>query len=542
MRKDHFLKSYGMHRRLAFSVGKHRFTRLICAVSSAVILSLCFSGCGTNKADIRYGEDNKEISIAIIDPNVPASEGTAENNRYTQYIEKESGYKIKWYIFPSSDYNTKLNAMLASGEAPDMFFTYNTKFFKGLASDGLLLPLNDLIDNYSDEYKKYITENSHLEAWTKSEDGETYAFTCQRDISKQANYGIWIRKDWLDKLGLPMPTTDEELFEAAKAFKTLGSDVLPMVYNYWMWPSIYQAKEQYYIKDDGSGLEYGPTCDRYASALNMMKRCYEEGLFDKEFFVDNNAARQMEKWNTGKAGILFMNHSEKNTMTLIQNVPEADPRPVPPISTKYGENGYYQECPPDGFVMVNAEAKNPIGCMKFIDWMIGGGWERIKYGEEGVHFEYNDGVPISLVDSDTKKNEVSYASKYMLVQNDNFNLSWIPKMAAKDEFSKRLADLQYESLKAVCSVPYRRDLPYDPPVYSVQKAITEYETERDTIMLKVTTGGSEYDASWGLAESRAEWERVGGKEADEDATEWWKKNKNSLPTKGLSIDPEKAFE
>ncbi len=512
--------------------------RKLAVKSIAVLLALttsaaCLAGCGKKKS--AFVEDDKEISIAIIDPNVPASEGTAESNRYTKYIEKETGYKIKWYIFPSSDYNTKLNAMLAAGEAPDMFYNFSMKYVSGLVNDGLVMPLDDLIDEYSTDYKNYIKKHKNLENWTRFSDGKTYAFTSARSVAEQANTGVWIRKDWLDKLGLEMPKTAEDLYNVAKAFKTLGSDILPIAYSHWIWPQIYQAYTQYYVKDDGSGIEFGPTSDRYADALDMMKRCYKEGLLDPEFFVDNNASRQIEMWNNGKVGILFKQWYETDVSTLLKNDPDANPVPLECFSTQYGNGGYFQECPPFRFIMLNADAKNPVGCMKLLDWMIGGGWERFKFGEEGVHYKLDGEIPVTIVDSDTVQEQVTYAKQYLMLQDYKFEPSWIMKMASSDDFSQRLASLRKDSLTAIMKHPYRRDLPYDPPLSSIQRAITEYETERDKIMLKVTTGADKYDGKWGLAESRAEWERVGGKDADKEANEWYKKNKDKLPKEGLSI-------
>ena len=425
--------------------------------------------------------------------------------------------------------------MLAANEAPDMFYNFSLKYVTGLANDGLLMPLDDLIKEHSTEYKKYIEKNSNLENWTRFEDGNTYAFTSARSVAEQANFGAWIRKDWLDKLNLPMPTTIDELYETAKAFKTLGDDVLPVAYVYWMFPSIYQAHTQFYIKDDGSGLEYGPLTKRYESSLNMMKKFYDEGLLDKEFFVDNNASRQMEKWNNGKAGILLRQWYETDVQSLLKNHPEADPQPLPPLDTEYGNGGYVQECPPYKYVMINAEAKNPVGCMKFIDWMIGEGWERLKNGEEGVHFKYDGEIPVKICDAEISKKEVDYAKQYLMLQDYNFKPDWIEKMVAKDDFSQRLAGIRKKSLETVIKTPYRRDLPFDPPLSSVSRALTEFEVERDTIMLKVVTGGAEYDGAWGLKESMAEWKRVGGEEAMKEADEWYKKNKNKLPKEGLSI-------
>ena len=127
-------------------------------------------------------------------PDVASSEGTAENNRWTKYIAEQTGLDITWVAIPQSDMKTKLNTLLAAGEAPDMFVEYSNAYFQGLVFDGMLMELDDLIEKHSTEYKKYIEENSDLKTWTML-DGKTYAFTNRRPADNILCFGMWIRQD-----------------------------------------------------------------------------------------------------------------------------------------------------------------------------------------------------------------------------------------------------------------------------------------------------------------------------------------------------------
>ncbi|MCI5969675.1 MAG: extracellular solute-binding protein [Clostridia bacterium] len=493
-----------------------RLISVLCLIA-VMISTLSLAGCKKNT------EEKNSISIAIMAPDVVASEGTAENNRWTKYIKEQTGLDITWVAIPQSDMKTKLNTLLAAGEAPDMFVEYSNAYFQGLVFDGMLMELDDLIENHSTEYKKYIEENSDLKTWTML-DGKTYAFTNRRPADKILCFGMWIRQDWLDKLNLKAPTNIDEFVEVAKAFKTLGDDIVPLAYPYQFINTIYNAHAQWYEKEDGSGLEYGVVTDRYADSIEMLKRFYEEGIVDKEYFVDKAGSNQYELWNSGKAGIIFSSWGSEVNQTLLANEPNANPVPLEAFSTKYGTNGMFVEAPPQLYVMMNKDCKNPEAGMKFIDWLIGGGWKALNFGEEGVHYKMEGDVPVSICDPDTKKREVDYASKYMLLNNFVLDPEWIPQMANKDELSQRLAKLKVDAMNTINKHHYRRDVPYNPPESRVSSIVSDFGASINAITVKYITGGSQYDKNWCATELKREWELAGGKEAEELATKWYKEN------------------
>lgn len=499
-----------------------RFISILCLIA-IVIGSLSLVGCKDNSAE------KNSISIAIMAPDVVASEGTAESNRWTKYIAEQTGLDITWVSIPQSDMKTKLNTLLAAGEAPDMFVEYSNAYFQGLVFDGMLMELDDLIEKHSTEYKKYIEENSDLKTWTML-DGKTYAFTNRRPADNILCFGMWIRQDWLDKLNLKAPTTIDEFVEVAKAFKTLGDDIVPLAYPYQFINTIYDAHAQWYENADKSGLEYGVVTNRYADAIEMLKRFYDEGIVDKEYFVDKGGANQYELWNSGRAGIIFSDWGSSVNQTLLTNDPSANPVPLEAFSTKYGTNGMYVEAPPQLYVMMNKDCKNPEAGMKLIDWLIGGGWKSLKFGEEGKHYKMDGEVPVTICDADTKKREVEYASKYMLVNNYKLDSDWIPKMANQDELSQRLANLKVDAMNTINKHHYRRDVPYNPPESRVSSIVSDFSASINAITVKYITGGNQYNKNWCATELKREWELAGGKEADELATKWYKENIDMIKT------------
>jgi putative aldouronate transport system substrate-binding protein len=503
-----------------------KLTSFILAVMLAAAAGL-LTGCGG-------GDDQAnakaEISVAVFDRGeVPAAEGSYQNNRWTRWMNEDSGITVNWIPIPRNEARQKYNMLVAAGEAPDLIVDYDIYLISSLVKQGALQPIDEYIDKYSTVYKKYLEENPDLRDFV-TYDGKMYAVTSKRSIDKVVNHGMWIRQDWLDKLGLKTPETDGELLNVARAFRDGDpdgngvKDTTAFAIQNWheIFFTMYQASGLWY--DEGGELKYGGVVDRYADALEFFKKCYDENLIDHEFITDKDFSRQKQLWVTEKSGILTNTWQESNNRELLLNNPDANPAPLRPVSTKYGLNGLWQEVTPNLYAGYNKSMKNPEAVTKFVDWMLDKGWFTLSYGEENVNHRMVDGIPQSI-DVDKNKQELNYMKEYPFVSEWQLKPEWIPVMAAQDQLSQVLAGQRMKSLEVNISVPFRRDLPVDPQLEQVVKTITDFSPARDEIRMKVIVGGAQYTPGWGLSEIRKEWKRLGGEDAEKLMTEWYKEQK-----------------
>lgn len=497
--------------------------KLLCLVLVLVTALSVLSGCGGNS---RSNDEKSEISISVFDRGLISSEeGDYSNNRWTKWMEEQSGVKVNWVPIPMLETNSKLNMLFASGEAPDLIVSYDISQLMSFVRQGTLQPIDEFVDKYSTSYKNYLEENSELKNFLTYDDGKMYLATSKRSIDSIMNHGAWIRQDWLDELGLEIPKTIEDLKTVARAFKEAklgGEETTPiaLLNGHEIFPSLYQASCMWY-NEDGQA-KYGPTLDRFGSSIQIMKDLYDENLMDREFVTDTDGSRQKQLWATGKAGIFFNQWSESSNKELMQNNPNAKPVTLPPLETEYGINAYLQESLPHRYIAFNKNLKNPEAAMKFIDWMLDDGYYNIKFGNEGEHYKLVDGVP-QTIDAEKYDKEVSYALDYAIVSKWELKPEWIPIMAAQDEQSQILAKQRMDALSTNMKYTYRRDYPYVPQTDEMTRLMSSFGTKLDEIKTKAIIGGPSKSVDWAMSEIRKEWKNLGGEEVEKSMTEWGNK-------------------
>ena len=148
-----------------------------------------------------------------------------KTNSFTLWFEERTGVHIDWDLAPSSEYTEKLNLVLASGDYPDAFHTGTgsigtTNEVKYGTQQGVLIAVNDLIDQYMPNLTRFMAETPGMREALTNIDGKIYGFpgynSCYHCENAQR---MWVNQGWLDKLGLEAPTTTDEFYDMLVAFK-----------------------------------------------------------------------------------------------------------------------------------------------------------------------------------------------------------------------------------------------------------------------------------------------------------------------------------
>ncbi|MFD0959965.1 ABC transporter substrate-binding protein [Paenibacillus chungangensis] len=148
------------------------------------------------------------------------------NNVHNKWAKEKLGIDIKdiWTTADNVAYHTKLRLALSTNvELPDVFIVQDRPLVADLIASGKVLEIKDLFEQHApDRIKALYTEfDSALNQLRK--DGGLYGlpiFTA----GDGTNPVLWVRQDWLDKLGLEAPKTIADFEKVMDAFTNLDPD------------------------------------------------------------------------------------------------------------------------------------------------------------------------------------------------------------------------------------------------------------------------------------------------------------------------------
>lgn len=149
-----------------------------------------------------------------------------DDNYWTQWVQKEFGEKynvdVKYVAIPRNDVMTKYSLLIAGGDTPTIMMEYDYPKVAQWANDGAMQPIDlEAFKAAAPTYYQAMVDNNQL-GYTDL-NGETYFVLSERPYYNTTfTYANFIRKDWLDQLGLSIPKSYEEYVKAVTAVKAAG--------------------------------------------------------------------------------------------------------------------------------------------------------------------------------------------------------------------------------------------------------------------------------------------------------------------------------
>lgn len=259
---------------------------------------------------------NEPTTIRIMMVQTTGVEDYNNGNRYTEWLEEQTGINVEIEVVPSADAQTKLNVTLASGELPDVLAGFNMDpgLIAQQGAQGQFLPLNDFIEEYGFWTKQaFYEERPHLLGLITSPDGNIYHLP---DINECfhcfLSQKMWIYQPWLDAVGMDMPTTIEEFHEVLKAFKEQDpngngiADEVPysaqimeggwhqtveefIMQSFVYYDRISPLNQQRLFLDENGAIQAAYAQPGYAEGLQYLNSLYADGLIDPNAFTQDNS-------------------------------------------------------------------------------------------------------------------------------------------------------------------------------------------------------------------------------------------------------------
>lgn len=227
-------------------------------------------------------------------------------------LEKETGVKIEWTNY-QSDFAEKRNLDISSGDLPDAIHNDGASDVELMswAKQGVIVPVEDLIKKYMPNLQKVLDEKPEYKSMITAPDGHIYSFPWIEELGEgkesihSVNDMAWINKAWLDKLGLKMPQTTDELVKVLEAFKTQDpngngkADEIPMSFINKPGNEDFKVlfgsfgegdNDDHLIVSNDNKVDFTSDNDSYKEGVAFMRSLQEKGLIDSEAFEQD--------WNT----------------------------------------------------------------------------------------------------------------------------------------------------------------------------------------------------------------------------------------------------
>jgi putative aldouronate transport system substrate-binding protein len=394
---------------------------LAAALTAAAALSL-LTGCGSTDtgskteqtteaakttADTGNGETTAAAEVAkpekitwMVHSGMNEENGTAQ---WAEEFQRLTGIKMDLQIISNNEYKQILELSFASDTVPDVF-DLTGENLAVYAKQNAIADVTDLVKN-SEFYKK--GDKAMWDSVTL--DGRIYGIP----LELPGGTVTYVRKDWLDKLGMEEPKTYDEFIEMLRRFKEeIPECKVPLTatgfknnVNAQFLPEFYQGATPEFAKIDGVWVD-GMSQDNMVKALTNLHEAYAEGLIDTEL-VTNTTSNCRDQWYSGSVGAFnYWSGMWGNTLLerLNQNVPEAEIVALKPI-----EGAVYQARTPS-MLCINARITQEEidSIFKYmIEYMHDGGEGQVLFesGVEGLHWE-QDGDKLKQLPTLSNPNEV----------------------------------------------------------------------------------------------------------------------------------------
>lgn len=335
-----------------------------------------------------------------------------------QEVEKITGVHVEFEPYVETTGKEAWKTRLAAGkDLPDIVWIPDNDVTT-YADAGLLIELTDLINNYAPNlYQEFFVDDPRVGATMVSPDGKIYAIANNFTGGNMVDVkGLGIRQDWLDKLGLEVPTNLDEWYNVLKAFKTQDpngngeADEIPM-YCYMGYPQCdysYLGTALGLVADasnmHGSDLyfNYVPGADGklvnqyrtegFKELIKWLNKCYAEGLIYDYGSATSSMLSTYNSQNKLGSFISWMANVVSYEDTL-HSAGYTDAKWValtPPADANGKANVIYR---PNVLLYfgITKDCKNPELAMRWIDFVTGSdqGTDLLSFGIEGLTYTVN---------------------------------------------------------------------------------------------------------------------------------------------------------
>ena len=296
-------------------------TMKACAVACSVALGISVLGACSGNSKPTTTKDGKPIVRISMRRNTTAVKLSSMG--WTKKLEAACDCSIEWTEITDNAWGQQKSAKMAAGDFPDIGMSmydrndiskYSSQF-EDIAPHLKKMPNVQKFFTARPVAQKMVEDEGKIQI-LPSDRGKGYRVSATH---------MFINKAWLDKLGLSMPTTWDELENVLKAFKTQDpngngkADEVPMNIrglNFGLWSALTlmnstgvttafmgsSAESQGYYVQDGKVKSY-LTSDALKDTIKFLNKLQSEGLIPKDSLTRDGSKYAAQTTSDGKTAI-----------------------------------------------------------------------------------------------------------------------------------------------------------------------------------------------------------------------------------------------
>ena len=348
-----------------------------------------------------------KLSMLIIDDAARTVE--VKDLAMVQRWKEDTGIEFDWQVIPADGAAEKLSLTLtAGGELPDAIWNYpgglSGQYAVQYSDQDVFVPTQDLINEYCPTLVKVLEDNPQYQKEIVTPDGNMYGFPYIEQMKGlvMTSGPLLINQNWLDQVGMEMPTTVDEFTDVLYAFKEAGdlngngqADEIPALtmfgpeeidtfgsYNmFYRFTGCFGQADSYcygnYLADhlaviDGK-ITFTGMNESIRKTADYFHQLYADGMFNVDCFESttttnytNNELIQSE----AKAGVVGL----WTDMQITDNAVRHEYAPIPQLTGEDGGlSGFplnYSEMQDTSNTTITSDCKYPEVIACFVEYLI----------------------------------------------------------------------------------------------------------------------------------------------------------------------------
>jgi ABC-type glycerol-3-phosphate transport system substrate-binding protein len=434
-------------------------------------------------------------------------ESVPDNAKLLEYIEAKTGIKMELTAIANESVREKIDLMIAANEEIDgiNLIGYEDRY-TGLVEKNAIIPINDLLDKYGPNVKR-VMANGFFSATDKQ--GNIWAIPRAERFPE--GYVPTIRGDWLEALGMSMPTTMEEIdaYLAAVKEKDLAGNgrTIPLLpngltygisnfFNYYL-----PAKDNKmtaggfsnarYMADDGSIRPVYGHPD-FIKIIAKFAEWYAKGYMPRDIHLlrtaQLNDIRSAATFGMQAGWYLDGSANLIDWSAANPDKPRAWTDPIPPLKNAPGRSMWNANPKTGPQIPFFRTGKNTVHLMRYFDWICSSPENTVvvNFGIENEHWNWTSDRSAVIV---TAAGQARYNEFFAMA-----NLYWpglMPKLTTSPDNPKQLDTYRLmDTIRAwnANNFPFDAHIPYSTKGTDAEFVTADGSTLMEEAIIRMVTG------------------------------------------------------